>query len=109
ESPAPVGLRVQAQDRGMVQFPFLPSTTTAKGVCEPDTALTIYRQIVRSVVAAPLQPVGQLRHPAVRFEAGDAMIPRLAPVETTLGIEHQPVGAISPGAELRARAGGRIV
>src|SRR5215468_4482351 len=60
-------------------------------------------------MAVSIQPVGQLRHPAVRLEAGDAMIPRLAPVEAALGIEHQPVGAVSPGTELRARAGGRII
>src|SRR5262249_2700812 len=49
------------------------------------------------------------RHPTVRLEAGDAMIPRLAAVEAALGIEHQPVGAVRPGAELRTRTGAGVI
>src|SRR5574341_157157 len=93
----------------MVQLSFLPRTATAKGVGEPDTSLAVYRQIIGPIVAVPLQPVRQLRHPAVRLEAGDAVIPRLAPIETALGIEHQPVGAVRPGTEFCARAGMRII
>jgi hypothetical protein len=60
-------------------------------------------------VTAPIQPVGQRRHVAVRLKAGNAILPRLAPVEAALGIEHQAVGSVRAGAELRTCAGVGIV
>src|SRR5262245_21466351 len=89
----------------MVELAFLPRAAPAKGIGEPDPPLAVDGQVIGPVVTAPLQAVGQRRHRAIRIEAGDAVVAALAPVEAALGIEHQSVGALCPGAELRTRAG----
>src|SRR5712691_12362903 len=93
----------------MVQLPFLRRTAAAKGVREPDTSFAVYGQVIGPVMPASIQPVRQRRHVAVRLKTGDAMLPRLAPIEAPLRIEHQAVGAVCPGAELRTRAGVGVI
>src|SRR5207342_657650 len=100
ESPVATGLGVQPQDRGMVELPFLRWTAAAKGVREPDTSFAVNRQVIGPVVAASLESVGQRRHVAVRLKTSDAILPRLAPIEAPLRIEHQTVGRMRPGTEL---------
>src|SRR5215475_10332968 len=89
----------------MVELPFLRRTAAAKGVGEPDTSFAVYGQVIGPVVPAPIQQIGQWCHITIRLKAGDAMLPRLAPVEASLRIEHQTVGAVRPSAELRTGAG----
>src|SRR5262245_35442915 len=93
----------------MVKFPFLRRTAAAKGIGEPDTSFAVDRQVIGPVMTAPIQPVGQRRHVAVRLKAGDAMLPRLAPVEAALRIEHQAVGTVRAGAELGTYASVGII
>ena len=89
----------------MVQLSFLSRAASAKRICEPDTPLAVDGQVIWPVVTAPLQPVGQWRHRTIRLETSDAMVPTLAAIEAALGIEHQTVCALCPGAKLRARTG----
>ena len=113
--PAPVGLRVEAVDRVVVELLVRavlapgPARALVERVGEPDPALRVDGQVVGDVQSLSFEPVRQHSSRAVRLVSDDPPRAALAGEQRPVGVEHEAVGAVGAVTVQRRRPGFGIV